>query len=397
MSSSAASPHASASMGARRESLGATPAGPAAPEDVPTVRTPGSEGGANPLSVAVRTLSGSRVNVLCQTTDSVRDLKEALSAVLNAPATMQRVIFLGRELADGMVLGSTQPRALRDGDTVHVMLRMPGGHGSYAAAPGNAPDLPYGRPGVYRSGPQSVSGAAGGLGPGQQAVVPAGNGQHVVVVNYAAMRLERTSSIHRGLGSVSFFIGMLYIFAGISEAAWSAIVIGVLMCAAGAAELRAGSDRTTRSAVVYTRLLVAVMASASLVLVLHWTLEEDANVVGAIVFAIFTPIVFCGTCGLYGHTHLENCRSRDRELAAGSVEVLAQWDAAQQGGGGGGGQPAVAAPAAVPDAAAAPPPPPAEAAPAPTASKPAAPRTGAGGYVEVDESVADVDDDGEGF
>ena len=87
----------------------------------PAVQEP-RHGGGSRLTVNIATMSGGRYQVQVASTDSVASIKQQLEAQAGMPASVQRLLFAGRELADESSIASCGMWAEA---TLHMVPRRP--------------------------------------------------------------------------------------------------------------------------------------------------------------------------------------------------------------------------------------------------------------------------------
>ena len=81
-------------------------------------------GNGSQFQVFIRDLNGKNRAVTVRTYESVRALKRKVAEVTGVPSEIQRLLFGGKQLADGEMLSKYN---LEHGSTVHLVLRLLGG------------------------------------------------------------------------------------------------------------------------------------------------------------------------------------------------------------------------------------------------------------------------------
>jgi hypothetical protein len=85
-----------------------------------------AEQAAGPITITVKTLTGKSIQVHCNVTSTVEQLKEAVEEREGIPPDQQRIIFAGKQLEDPLSLDDYR---IQDGSILHLILRLRGGGG----------------------------------------------------------------------------------------------------------------------------------------------------------------------------------------------------------------------------------------------------------------------------
>jgi len=102
----------------------------------------GGEGGAPPVQLFVKTLTGKTVSIEVEAGEAIEDVKARIAEKEGIPPEQQRLIFGGQQLQDGKTIDDYD---LGDDATLHLVLRLRGGRSNDQNCP-----LTFGSPDLLR-------------------------------------------------------------------------------------------------------------------------------------------------------------------------------------------------------------------------------------------------------
>ena len=79
----------------------------------------------NGYKITVKTLTGTKVIITVQKSDTVEFIKELINVILEIPVDQQRLIFEQKQLDDSRTLDDYK---IQDGSILHLVLRLRGGN-----------------------------------------------------------------------------------------------------------------------------------------------------------------------------------------------------------------------------------------------------------------------------